>query len=860
VIFVASIDFSGNRVWSTAGAPSSLQLLGPEDDPLLTFSASPIHEVGDQAFFVAVRRDQPERELWVTDGTSAGTRLFSEVCGCDGRFNAVQGLQDEVVVALRDGSTEGELWTSDGTSAGTSLLGRLPDEVRPSSDSWLTKAGDRYLFSLNTGTYGDEPWQVLPGQSPGLLADLSGFGTDSSPSDLVGLDGIVLFMADLGVGEKDLRAVVNALPSRSLGPFDPSHNLSASQSLFRRGSHVFSFQERQELLATDGTPEGTGIIWTSPTSSGISIGREEDPASAPDLVFSLHSTQGSFELWRSDGTESGTQILLERPDLNFFQVVGLTRIANHFYFMAGGLREPGIKVWKSDGTASGTVQLLSFGEDSGLSIADAQDPSFTTAGDEVLFYLGYRSGMDLWTTNGTAAGTRRIAEIVPDLSNGAETSAMAELGEALYFLVNDRRGPVLLWKTDGTTAGTGIVRNFGDGTLALTGSSFELVRFADALYFPGGGISWGRELWRTDGTTDGTVSVLDESDSSWIWPLDLTVAGGKLFMTATDRHHGRELWMSDGTAGGTRFVQDLMPGALASNPQSLTPSGDFLYFSADDGLTGRELWALNLMGGESCEPSENRLCLNGGRFQVEARWRDFQDRQGLGRAEQLTADTGYFWFFNEENVEVVLKELDGRASNDHFWTFYGALSNVEYSLTVTDTETGAARRYFNPLGNFASVGDTRSFGPAGAGALAAAEGPMEAPQGMGEPVVTSSFDSLAAGGECAPSSTRLCLREDRFAVEARWTDFRGNTGAGQAVELTGDTGYFWFFRDSNVETILKVLDGRPNNGNYWVFYGALSNVDYDLIVTDTTTGEVRTYQNRNRRFASVGDTAAFAGN
>ncbi|MCB1034957.1 MAG: hypothetical protein KDD47_14110, partial [Acidobacteria bacterium] len=98
-----------------------------------------------------------------------------------------------------------------------------------------------------------------------------------------------------------------------------------------------------------------------------------------------------------------------------------------------------------------------------------------------------------------------------------------------------------------------------------------------------------------------------------------------------------------------------------------------------------------------------------------------------------------------------------------------------------------------------------------------------------------------------------------FAVEARWTDFRGQSGAGQAVALTGDTGYFWFFRDSNVETVLKVLDGRSNNGNFWVFYGALSNVDYDLVVTDCETGAVKTYLNRGRTFASVGDTMAFTG-
>jgi hypothetical protein len=78
-----------------------------------------------------------------------------------------------------------------------------------------------------------------------------------------------------------------------------------------------------------------------------------------------------------------------------------------------------------------------------------------------------------------------------------------------------------------------------------------------------------------------------------------------------------------------------------------------------------------------------------------------------------------------------------------------------------------------------------------------------------------------------------------------------------AVPLTADTGYFWFFGAGNVETVLKVLDGRPVNGHFWVFYGALSNVQYTLTVTDTLTGTVKTYTNPSGQFASVADTSAF---
>jgi hypothetical protein len=86
-----------------------------------------------------------------------------------------------------------------------------------------------------------------------------------------------------------------------------------------------------------------------------------------------------------------------------------------------------------------------------------------------------------------------------------------------------------------------------------------------------------------------------------------------------------------------------------------------------------------------------------------------QGRSGHGTAVAVTGDTGYFWFFRSDNVELVIKVLDGRNVNGHFWVFYGALSDVQYTITVTDTQTGAAKTYTNPSGTLASVADTSAF-------------------------------------------------------------------------------------------------------------------------------------------------------
>src|SRR4029077_20396029 len=124
-------------------------------------------------------------------------------------------------------------------------------------------------------------------------------------------------------------------------------------------------------------------------------------------------------------------------------------------------------------------------------------------------------------------------------------------------------------------------------------------------------------------------------------------------------------------------------------------------------------------------------------------------------------------------------------------------------------------------------------------------------------VLAAAAVATATAQPCTPSSTPLCLSGGRFEARVTWTDFQGNTGNGQAIKLTPDTGYFWFFTNTNVELVVKVLDGRVLDGHYWVFYGALSNVQYRLTVRDSQTGDVEVYDNASGQFGSKGDTLAF---
>jgi hypothetical protein len=114
-------------------------------------------------------------------------------------------------------------------------------------------------------------------------------------------------------------------------------------------------------------------------------------------------------------------------------------------------------------------------------------------------------------------------------------------------------------------------------------------------------------------------------------------------------------------------------------------------------------------------------------------------------------------------------------------------------------------------------------------------------------------------GSCVENATTLCLNNGRFQVRATFNAPTGQSGNAQVVKLTGDTGYLWFFNPSNVEVVVKVLNGCGVNNRYWVFAGGLTNVRTVITVTDTQTGATKTYINpQGTAFQPIQDTNAFA--
>ncbi len=290
-----------------------------------------------------------------------------------------------------------------------------------------------------------------------------------------------------------------------------------------------------------------------------------------------------------------------------------------------------------------------------------------------------------------------------------------------------------------------------------------------------------------------------------------------------------------------------------------------------------EAGATTFAGVAACVEDDDTLCLNEGRFRVEVQW-ETDKKSDRGDAELLTNDSGDFWFFSPDNIELVVKVLDGCAFNERFWVSAGGLTDVKVIMTVIDSETGVAATYYNPPGNpFLPVQDTESFAVCSqgrnlygqsryllsAGEMESVRGGMNRASRFGEPLTGSLRPGRVGlpqeeGGACEVDDLTLCLEGGRFAVRARWETEDGS-GDATAWPLTRDTGLYWFFGPNNVEMVIKVLDGCALNGHRWVFAGGLTDVAVTMTVIDSETGEERTYENpAGTLFQPIQDAKAFS--
>jgi len=269
---------------------------------------------------------------------------------------------------------------------------------------------------------------------------------------------------------------------------------------------------------------------------------------------------------------------------------GLTNI-NGILFFRGSDGFYGDELWKSDGTSVGTVMVKNINpvyNTGGIGTY----PFFTNV-NGILFFVANDgvSERELWRSDGTDAGTVMVKDINPGSVSSVPWGLINANG-TLYFQANDGNNGTELWKSDGTAGGTIMVKDIKPGTNGSEPASLTNVN--GTVYFQAqDGIS-GIELWKSDGTLAGTVMVKDINPGpSYSEPNNFTNVNGTLYFYALSPTAGQELWKSDGTSAGTLMVIDIATGTNSSSPDNLTNVNGTLFFVALNG-SGRELWALSI--------------------------------------------------------------------------------------------------------------------------------------------------------------------------------------------------------------------------------------------------------------------------
>ena len=558
--------FASGQLWRTDGTPEGTTRVATLDpDGEFDSYTTALAALGDTLLFTVGRRDTGV-ELWRSDGSEAGTQLVKDIN--PGPAGSVP--RDGVVVGARmfftadDGETGRELWRTDGTAAGTVRV----IDLAPGPGTWepwqLTAVGERLYFTAF------QLW-VSDGTADGTVP-VAGIDYDtatSPPGALTAIGDTLYFVADDAAAGLELWRVDEGQAARRVVDLYPGPTGSLPYSLADFNGQLCFFAyfhpDDRDLWCSDGTEAGTRGIATGAVQPGDLTAVGDRLFFSAREPFPRTEVHPGRDLWRSDGTETGTfRLSALFPDSPGGSSARLLDLHGTLLFEAHGGFSNNSRLGRSDGTIDGTRTLRS-GAATGLRVAG-----------DLAYFAGGNSdiGREPWRTDGTEAGTFLLRDIAP----GADSypSQLTPDGDTLLFAARGDDSLSGLWRSDGSTEGTLRV------DLGITGSIGALLVDAGLIYVTG----YEPEavpLWSYDGVA--LTRLLDLGSNGGL----VGGRGGWVLLRTDDAAHGVEPWRTDGTPAGTFPLGDLNPGPEGSYPIELTVLGDRAYFAAT-GPQGNELW------------------------------------------------------------------------------------------------------------------------------------------------------------------------------------------------------------------------------------------------------------------------------
>ena len=575
-------------------------------------------------------------EVWVTDGTPAGTqRLATEI----EKFFGMSVLDDKLVIHMEKKGDPHTTWITDGTPAGTLHLDLVDDRWRYFPDR--TIGGKYFYFALDTDTplfsdYALFTATAVPGTPIRVAGGLNVVSSsyvangrfyfvvkdEQHGAEWWSSDGTAAgthIVADLYRGPRDGRGFGFGMPRRDgllIGAAGP---------------------DGAEPWLLDGTPTGAKMLKNIALDIPSTSSNPQNLRAGRDLLFFTAADGYDTVVGRSNGSAGGTRIGLVRP---FNPWTPSQTVASGSRYYISTVSDPRSTLISTDGTDAGTVVLSENAGDlfafrDGVLFTEGSDGTIrfsdgTPSGTRVFAQGGHvilTTNNGAWILNGSTLaftdGIGPMKSVTPSNPQiGSFVTGVAELGNTMYFIDHNSKR---LWRTDGTSDGTRVVKTFDASPLGAIAST-------DKLFFVVKGV-----LWVTDGTEANTVALpatgtvcddgsnlavagnqlfwytASEIGKQTLWQSDGTAAGtvkrfsystfaagcaavevfeGRAYFSAFDSEHGNELWSTDGTTEGTGMVADIFPGVRGSDPRELIAGAGHLFFTADSPGRGRELWAI----------------------------------------------------------------------------------------------------------------------------------------------------------------------------------------------------------------------------------------------------------------------------
>jgi ELWxxDGT repeat protein len=551
-----------------------------------------IGAVGNRFLFSMFNTTTGNRELWASDGTDAGTARVPAANGAaysvaatlltNGKLYFLSLLPDDTI----------EPWVSDGTSAGTLRLSTIPNIVpEPIGVSSLGRAGNYIVFAANTSGTGRELWRIDP--SNGTVARVTdiapGTGSGLPPNAAFGSVGSTAVFAASATGDSTMslwRTDGTAAGTFVIAPVAPFQDLTTL--FFGSGTNgtilFFAGSPATDLWATDSSIAGTVKL-----ASGVSSDALREFGG--HYYFSTIAASPA-QVWTSDGTAATTKMLAQIPGSVSGSSSGIAGDANQVFVRNMTSTLTG-SVYRIDRASLQLTNLLNY---SFSTIATYGNGVFAFARGKLYFdNEDPQNGREIWTSDGTVAGSALLKDIAAETQTQSSNPAdFVSFNGQLFFTADDGITGREVWHSDGTSQGTTLLVDANPGAAGSSPSDLSVAN--GALYFFAADSSGAAHLWRSDGTPAGTqalaaVSPRPDPTRSPGCDSRAIVMGGSVYFAGYDPAAGVQLWKSDGTPMGTQRVTNIVTPSLgAFGICYLAESAGQLYFQANDGVTGSELW------------------------------------------------------------------------------------------------------------------------------------------------------------------------------------------------------------------------------------------------------------------------------